>query len=312
MGLLSKAIAEGKNSPPPKKVPVPSALDTGALDEKGKALLDRLLSLTRDRTAPERAIGLLKDYGAFSVGICLALENGFYSAYASVGIGEMVTLAAKLLSPVPGQSFYSVDYQPPEGSAPPALIFRAFPLGGARLSSPAGDLPRYILLLGEDRRFSFRNGPVQQLVEIAGGVLLPPGVRDTPGPRKAEKSAGVPKVETGVPPVKTGVPSKAESGGGDRELLKLLSAGIEKFGTLQGLIIRFSGADISGKLGSLVSAFGTVSSFKGNRCMVLFSGELDGEVLARHLLKTFPGEKLLDFRSADPEEALKTVKPFVT
>jgi len=74
MGLLTKA--SGSN-----------ALNSETADEMGKALCDRIRRLPQKSTTPYTALSLLKAYGAFQSGICLALKNNVYSSYTSVGLG---------------------------------------------------------------------------------------------------------------------------------------------------------------------------------------------------------------------------------
>ena len=74
MGLLTKA--SGSN-----------ALNSETADEMGKALCDRIRRLPQKSSTPYTALSLLKAYGGFQSGVCLALKNNVYSSYTSVGLG---------------------------------------------------------------------------------------------------------------------------------------------------------------------------------------------------------------------------------
>jgi len=90
MGLLNKA--EGKKTP----------------DERGKALIDRILRIPPGPAVPYTILSLLKAYGSFQAGICFSLENGVYTKYSSVGLGieKAAIPQEKIYSPERASSFY--------------------------------------------------------------------------------------------------------------------------------------------------------------------------------------------------------------
>jgi hypothetical protein len=95
MGLLSKAA--GRTGAAASETKRASA----ELDEMGKALRDRIQRLPPKKTAPYTALSLMKAYGSFQAGLCLSLRKGFYSSYATVGLGiEKINISGeKLFTP---------------------------------------------------------------------------------------------------------------------------------------------------------------------------------------------------------------------
>jgi hypothetical protein len=322
MGLLSKAVS---NEIPPA---------SNELDNMGKALADRLLSLSQPN--PETAISLLKAYGSFRAGIGLSQKRDVYFSYALVGVGDAVILPVDQLIPVPGQGYYSANYHPQISSIPRDTKFWAFPLHEFGKQGLQGELPAHILLVGEDRNYIFQPGQIQNLLELAGRAFLPPetGGAGQELPLSKETAESIEIIleppgefveydskpeEIPVSVITEGllkrasrhsssnVPGENEE---DKVLVKELSKVLAKFGSIQGLVFHASGKDPAGKLASIVSGFGTVSLVKPDFCILLFSGQLDGELLAHHL-GIVPGKNLFRFEAADPQEALKALKSFM-
>jgi hypothetical protein len=267
MGLLSKAAFNEV-----------SGSGESVLDGMGKALAERILALTREESTPETAVSLLKAYGSFRAGACLSLKKGLYTAYASVGISDIVAIPSELLVPLPSKSYYSVDYRPPRGMVPDTK-FWAFPLEEI---SKTGAQPACILLLGADRN-SFQPGPVAAVVKAAKPAFLP------------FAAAGTADISI------------------SRKLSEKLAVGFNKFGPIKGIVFQsaHAGEDPTENLGSMTSGFGYVFSLNGETCLVFFSSTLDAELLARHITGKIPGKILLLFKAADSSEALDALKPFL-
>jgi len=95
MGLLSKAegkkksigITEKDSDGTVSEIPLKTSQESQELDEKGKALRNRILRMSPGPSVPYTALSLLKVYGSFQAGICFLLNNGFYLNYTSVGLG---------------------------------------------------------------------------------------------------------------------------------------------------------------------------------------------------------------------------------
>jgi hypothetical protein len=358
MGLLSKAVSN--------EVSIPPAGPEG-LDEMGRALADRLLSLTRGESTPETAISLLKAYGSFRVGICLSLAKGVYAPYASVGTGDPVTLPSEQLIPVSGQSYYSVDYPPIKGSLPPDTKFWAFPLSIPEEQSPfqEQELPAHILLVGEDRNYIFQPGAVNSLLEASGEVFLPvpglnppnsAGVRFPSGTNNSQVNPPSHETAESIEIILEPPPEGSEEGefaeykpneqevpvsvmgkGGllkraaqhspppaeaevqdspfysekENSMLKGLSQGLEKFGSLHGLMFTLSNGDSTEQFAAMVSGFGTVSYVEPGHCLIFFDEQLDSELLSHHLLGILPGKKFFHFDAGNSREALRALKPYL-
>lgn len=168
MGLLSKA-GVNENEPPVKN-------PEKGLDEMGKALRDRLLSLSE--TKPETAISLLKAYGSFKAGVCLSLDGDLYRSYAAVGTGNSVELSPDLLRKIPNGNRYSVDYRPGvSGGIRDSAENRSFPSGtkfwAFSLDENDEEPPFRILLVEEDKNYFFPGEAVESLVQAAKSAFVP-------------------------------------------------------------------------------------------------------------------------------------------
>jgi hypothetical protein len=302
MGLLSKAVSSELPGGEPHPGPAadfgflasvsgdPPNVDPVQLDEMGKAMAERLLSLVRSETTPETAISLLKAYGPLGAGVCLSLKRGFYSSYASVGIGEAVMISTELLLLDPSQSYYCVDYQPPRGSILSNTKFWAFSLNAGEPENT--EFPAHILLVGEDQGHTFRPDQLLALIKMTGEVFLPFVKAPAEPAGLLKRALHVPKEDTA--------------------LTEALSAGLNKYGALRGIVLQTAPEDgerAEAQFASMVSAFGDVSSLTGGRILILFGGGVDAKLLAHHLNKT--GKTLFILEAADTREALNALKPFL-
>ena len=108
MGLLSKAEGIKKPVEIAMGIPDKDSAETQELDERGKALIGRILRIPPGPAVPYTALSLLKAYGSFQAGICFALENGSYINYTSVGLGiDKITIPKeRIYSPERASSVY--------------------------------------------------------------------------------------------------------------------------------------------------------------------------------------------------------------
>jgi hypothetical protein len=100
----------------------------------------------------------------------------------------------------------------------------------------------------------------------------------------------------------------------EKSLMEILDSCHEKFGSFQGVIIealRYSVGEFTGRIGAMVSAFGIVQGITPGRCLVIFGITQDGELIARHLVKTVPGKNIFSFRAEDPQRAFDLLKPYL-
>jgi len=285
MGLLKKAT---KNSASPS-----SPLEY-SIDEMGKALCSRLLSLQADSIRPETAISLLKAYGSFQTGICLSLRKGSYSAYASVGTGSAAKLVfpQEKLKPVPGKKYYSVQHK----LSSPSLQLWAFPLTSVDKGYP-------LAILAVEAEKSFQREAVEAVLRQTRAVFLPP-------PEFTGNTFAGSFSNEEDPKAKGLLNRISRKKILEKTVMESLSS--EK-GAFQGLIIealQYSAGGFSGRIFSMVSAFGTAQPLTPGRCLVLFGPAQDGDLIARHLEKTVSGKKIFRFRAENPQEALALLKPY--
>jgi hypothetical protein len=329
MGLLGKAVLNEQLSRPAQNP------DVEKLDEMGKALRDRLLSLSG--TEPETAISLLKAYGSFRVGACLSLDGSLYRSYAAVGTGDPVELSPGLLQKTPDGNRYSVSPADSIGirNIPAGTKFWAF-----SLDENDGDLPARILLVGEDKNYIFPGKAVAALVHAAKSVFIPskkteqareeiteitveddffPAVSEEPPKkalggllvlakkRSAENAAGENVTDTGDAVIDSRDPGD-DSGEGD--ILSFLSAVLKKNGSVHGLI--FEGqADGFARIKNMVSDFADTIALKAGRCLITGGRSLDCELLSHRLSASLSGKKLAIFNAEDPEEALGLLRAYL-
>jgi hypothetical protein len=82
----------------------------------------------------------------------------------------------------------------------------------------------------------------------------------------------------------------------------------------QGIVIEalnYSPGGFSGRIFSMVSGFGSAQSLAPGRCLVVFSANLDGELIAGHIAKTVSGKNIFHFRAETPHEAFALIKPYL-
>jgi hypothetical protein len=132
MGLLSRASDKPAPQAGSKRTEYSPSTPL-VLDEMGKTIRDKIKALPPKKSAPYTALSLLKAYGSFQAGICLALRKDVYSSYASVGLGiEKISLPQeKLWAPENASSkFMKLDFK--EGlvnkHAEEGLVYWLFPL----------------------------------------------------------------------------------------------------------------------------------------------------------------------------------------
>ncbi|MDR2767231.1 MAG: hypothetical protein LBB82_02765 [Treponema sp.] len=138
MGLLSKAAPDTTKA---------------ELDDIGKILCSRIISLPHDSLAAETAISLLKTYSPFQAGLCLSRAEGSYRSYASVGMGTIkIELDENALVRIHGKNYYRVNYEAPSGLLADGCRFWAFSLdprdnSGLRTIFDGKKLPAAIVMI---------------------------------------------------------------------------------------------------------------------------------------------------------------------
>jgi hypothetical protein len=291
--------------------------DSG-LDEMGKVLRDRLLSLSG--TEPETAISLLKAYGSFRAGACLSLDGGVYRSYAAVGIGNSIELSPDLLRKIPDGNRRMVDYSFPKGSIPAGTKFWAF-----SLDENDGDPPARILLVGEDKNYIFPGDAVESLVRVTKSVFKPLREKEQTGveimPENDFSPEPIPEEQPSAKKTEGGLLTLAkkhslERGCGadtdnpdEKELVLFLSGLLEKNGSVRGLV--FEGqADVS-RIRGMVSAFAVITELKAGCCLVAGDQLLDCELLSHRLSASLPGKKPVWFDAENLQEALGVLRAYL-
>jgi hypothetical protein len=314
MGLLGKAVLS-EQSPPVNP-------DIEKLDEMGKALRDRLLSLSG--TEPETAISLLKAYGSFRVGACLSLDGGLYRSYAVVGIGNPIELSPELLQKTPDGNRYSVSPVDSIGirSIPARTKFWAF-----SLDENDGDPPARILLVGEDKNYIFPGKAVASLVQATKSVFIPSKKIEEEREEIEEITEEIIEeiiIEDDSPPaVPEESPQKTESGllalakkrslenVTEGDILSFLSAVLKKNGSVRGLVFEGQTDGLAARIKDRVSGFAGTIALGAGRCLIAGGRSLDCELLFHRLSASLPGKKLACFSAEDPEEALGLLRAYL-
>jgi hypothetical protein len=332
MGLLGKAVLSERLSRPVQNPEVEK------LDEMGKALRDRLLSLSG--AEPETAISLLKAYGSFRVGACLSLDGDLYRSYAVVGIGNPIELSPDLLQKIPDGNRYSVSVADSIGirNIPAGTKFWAF-----SLDENDGDLPARILLVGEDKNYIFPGKAVASLVRAAKRAFIPSKKTDPAREEIAEITIedDFPPAVPEEPPQKTGSgllvlakkrsaenvtgESVTDTGGtvigidsrdsgdnsGEGDILSFLFAVLKKNGSVHGLLFEGQADGLAARIKNMVSGFADTIALEAGRCLIAGGRSLDGELLSHRLSASLPGKKLAFFNAEDPGEALGLIKAYL-
>jgi hypothetical protein len=291
MGLLSKAAVKTASE----------------LDAMGKALRDRILRLPRGGNTPYTALSLLKAYSSFQIGVCLACENGFYSSYASAGLGmEKIIIPREFVqSLIKGRSQGSYKIGSPE-----TLSLKAVDAGVVIWLFPLDEdnPPNSILLLGEERAALFNPQLVELILSEIKDVLAlrkekPTGIR----PGNGEKQA-VP-AKTREPPLAPDIPKKLWN-----EILQYHKTNT----SFHGIVLELPpNTGKEGKKGfnalvsNMVSFFGTAVSLPSSRSLVLLPRPMDRELIAHRLTGSLRTVPLLIFEADSPDKALALIKPFL-
>jgi hypothetical protein len=300
MGLLSKAVANDTHNQE-KKGPglLSKALvkaEYGSADEMGRALRDRLLRLSQNKSSPFTVLSLLKAYASFQAGLCLALKNGAYHDYASVGMGIAKTAIPQ--NRLNGEGSFFKAGSAEELSLPSLradLLFWAFPLDDR---VPPGRL----LLLGGDpppsvKREDSPPDPVlfdpeslAGLVHDIRAILVPPREEEPPEPviLNAEPDDGPPESAS--------------------EIKAALAEYHRKNPRFQGVILEPL-EDIR-RASAMTASFGAVIPLPSGRGLALFPSSLDRELAAHRLSKDLPAASVFSFEADDPAGAFELIRPY--
>ncbi|MCL2206345.1 MAG: hypothetical protein FWB82_07510 [Treponema sp.] len=115
------------------------------------ALMERLQRLPRKKTTPYTALSLLKANAGFESGVCLAIKDGNYSSYTSVGFGvEKLSVPSQLMQTKENNSggYFKLEsddlYQVFNAKNPKKdLVYWVFPLGGNAVMVAGAKSPEF-------------------------------------------------------------------------------------------------------------------------------------------------------------------------
>jgi len=213
------------------------------LDAMGKALRERLLRLPLNENTPYTVLRLLKIYGVFHAGACLALQDGVYSGYASTGLGtEKIAIPReKIWSKEKEQKkYFKVDH--PETldikTSGEKFMYWVFPLdnfpkqNGSNTQKAEGPW-KNIMLLGVpdpmEGTTAFDPEPLSIVLEDVTEKIIPQEKQDTRESARENNSAesdsfGPVMAESVVPEPASTEPASAELGSEEFDLTELISA----------------------------------------------------------------------------------------
>ena len=256
------------------------------LDEMGKALRERLGRLPQKKTTPHTALSLLKAYGAFQTGFCLALKEGHYSSYASVGLGiERFSLPQNTLwSETKARDKYfkfRFKKRPESKNGKKDLVYWGFPLD---VSLRAAKEPwKAVMILGTLESSDFNPEPVLAILDEVADKMIPADYQ------------------------KTAEPDFGEAEMNHSFLIE------EKINQFHQMHLVFNNIVLENpvpktnfceKVSAMVDHTGTVIPLPSDRPLILFPIMLDRELIAHRLSKTLNTKVLLSFEAGNPEKAL--------
>ncbi|AEF83299.1 hypothetical protein [Leadbettera azotonutricia] len=285
MGLLSKADRASIDTQP--------AAD---LDQMGKALRDRIRRLPPKKTAPYTALSLMKAYSSFQAGICLSLRKGVYTSYASVGLGiEKINIdAEKLYTPQNASSkYFKLDQSETLGVKylDSDISIWIFPLDKEH---PWGA----VLLLGADGASLFNPEPIAIILEGIQDIINPQidKIIQRDSKFSAERSSAS-KTDEIEATIKQYHKTNPAFSGILVELPKTINEEDKKGVPL--------------KISHMVSLFGIAAPFPSNHSLILIPRQADRDLIAHRLKNSLKTNILAAFDADSPEEALKTLQPFL-
>jgi hypothetical protein len=276
MGLLTKAA--GKTVP--------------ELDEMGKALLNRIRRLPPRKTTPYTALSLLKAYGSFQAGLCLALRKENYTSYATIGLGiEKINIPGKdLYSPeMAGKPFTELSgaVDPGKKLAGKDLRYWAFPLDE---ESPWGAL----ILLGDNHHPLFNPQSIRQIIQGALEIFNPQV--DKILTRKARSPAS--QHPANIPdPVEAAITQYHKINSQFNGILLDLPAG--------------KAEDFNKTVCNMVTLLGMAVVLPSGRSLILLPGTSDKDLVAHRLSNSLNVKALTVFTAESSGEALDLIRSYL-
>jgi len=306
MGLLSRAGGQA----------VAASATVEMLDEMGQALKERLGRLPQKKSTPYTALSLLKAYGAFQAGICLSLNEGNYSSYASVGLGiERLSIPQEQIwSEENAQArYFKLDSQKSLDikNAEKDLIYWVFPL-----ESPAYNTIepwRAIMILGALESSGFKPEPVSAILGDVADKMVLPISREASEPDSSESYSVESFSVEPMPEISAaesfdhGKPDTVE------EKIALFHQTYLDFNciVLENPAAEPVKADFCEKVSVMLDKAGTVIPLASDHPLILFPIAMDRELIAHRLSKTLNTKLLLSFEANNPENVITRIESMI-
>jgi hypothetical protein len=299
------------------------------LDDAGKALRDRLIRLAAKKSSAYTALSLLKAYGSFKIGACLALNGDTYDSYASVGLGVSNLHIPKggLAIPAEGNSFYMVPS--------PESLYLKFLTPGMNIwifiltnspgnpAAPLKDLAKHLLLVAEEPGSSFKPELIERILSGAREIFIssdqkspleiPAGFDlELPEEAAAEETPETAVEETSAAPV---LPEEVETAD---TISEKVAGYIETNPVFQGILLEVPGklsrnskTSFAEQLMIMAGALGTVLTLPSKRALLLIPPKFDRELLAHRLSMSLFTEVLACFEANTQDKALELIQPYL-
>ena len=280
-----------------------------SLDEMGKALKERIRRLPQKKTTPDTALSLLKAYGAFQSGICLALKNGTYSSYASVGLGvEKISIPqGKIWSAEKaGKKYFRLDAgvetphindaMPSAKNTKEELIFWIFPLDSSDLKSADSKSAKPwdgIMILGvSEQNCNFNPQAISDIIsDIADKILI--------------------RLDQETLETSSGIKFAGLSASAIEEKINQFQQACRFFNCIilenPGLGNGGDKAEFCERVSGIIGMTGTVIPLSQGRPMILFPSSIDRELVVHRLSKNLKTRALLSCETNSPESVLNQI-----
>jgi hypothetical protein len=314
------------------------------LDAAGKALKERIIRLTAKKSSAYTALSLLKAYGSFKIGACLALNRNVYDSYASVGLGvSTLHIPRGGLTPAgEDKSFYKIPS--PESLSlnffSPGMSIWIFVLSypadaSAPVSSQENKKPAgYLLLVVEEQNSSFKPELIECILSDAREIFMPSDQKSLPEIQIPEgfdlelpkETATADATETtatdapelsaeetaAAPPI---LPQEAET---PDAVPEKIAEYIRANPVFQGILLEIPGTytknsktTFAEQLMIMAGALGTVLLLPSKRVLILIPPKFDRELLAHRLSMSLYTEVLACFEADTQDKALEFIRPYL-
>jgi hypothetical protein len=264
MGLLNKVISK----------------DPLELDEPGKALRDRILN--QSRSTPQAALTMLKAYGSFPIGICLALRGDRYESYAiaGIGVGKVAVSQRKINIPPGGKGKIGTTNMLAPGVSHGNAEVWAFALDD---QNPCG----FLLLLAADPKGNFNPEAIEGILDETRQHFIPAGGEAGFSPPKEHLRDGISRYARSYPRF--------------QGILLKIPVMMDEDG-LEGFVTQVE---------AMTASFGQLIRAPMPWTLILFPPSLDRELISHRITKTLKTLAPLNFEADSSDKALSLLRPYL-